>query len=189
MTLPVSLPEPEQELAVELASPSARIGAYVLNMVINFAVVLIFSGVITEGFKYVASRGGDVDAASGWLTLVLLLPIAYGIWQLVWMSQYGQSIGKRIVGIKVISLDGENPGFLSNMLLREVSFNVISLGFLRIVVFLLANLGFEERTWTVSLLGFPLLVCLIMLFRTQTQRRTLQDYLAGTLVVKARKGQ
>ncbi|WP_037586489.1 RDD family protein [Stenoxybacter acetivorans] len=212
MALSIGTQESEQELEVELASPVARIGACALNMVINFIMVSI-SSFMMLGFMYMPPL----------VPLGCVLAITYFIWQIKWMSQYGQSIGKCIFGIKVIKLNGENPGFIRNILLRECVSYLIIFGFIFCIAMLNADSadaslniirGLYSVPWlfSIAILFFLVdiypttanlpvmyglydiprliwLICLIMLFRTQTQRRTLQDYLAGTLVVKVKKGQ
>ncbi|WP_037586488.1 RDD family protein [Stenoxybacter acetivorans] len=218
MAVSIGTQELEQKLEVELASPVARIGAFILNVIINS--VLLFS-ISTLNFLMIAhAMTGTVAAISAALYVsyffLLFLWLSCGVCQLVWMTKYGQSIGKRIFGIKVVKLNGENPGFLSNVLLRECVFYLIIFGFIFCIAMLNANaatasLHIYSIPWFfgIAILSFlvgtnpaaanllviyglnniPWLICLIMLYRTNTQRRTLQDYLAGTLVVKARKGQ
>lgn len=41
------------------------------------------------------------------------------------MSKTGQSFGKRIMKIKVINLDGRNPGFVGTVQIREILFQTI----------------------------------------------------------------
>ncbi|WP_037586490.1 RDD family protein [Stenoxybacter acetivorans] len=207
MALSIGMQEPGQKLEVELASPVARIGVCALNMVINFVMISI-SVFMIAGFMYMLPL----------IPFWLLVAITYSIWQIKWMSQYGQSIGKCIFGIKVIKLNGENPGFIRNVLLRECVFYLIILGFIFCIAMLNADStaaglhlvrGLYSIPWffgigilfflvgidpAASAANFPViyglnnipwLICLIMLYRTNTQRRTLQDYLGGTLVVKA----
>ncbi|WP_037586493.1 RDD family protein [Stenoxybacter acetivorans] len=207
MALSVRTQIPEQELEVELASAGERIGAYVLNNIINMAVLLIpFAFIVVGIYKQAAaSRGGYADDTPisffHGAVLIGVLYIPYCIWQLVWMSKYGQSIGKRIVGIKVIKSNGENPGFVGTVLLREVVF-ILIVGFIASIIGFVAGFvgavsgvsgvsnngyGFVPLMVNVAIGWTPWLICLIMLFQTKTWRRTLQDYLAGTLVVKAEK--
>ena len=40
-------------------------------------------------------------------------------WQCYWMWKRGQSIGKKIMGIKVIRLDNRSPDFRTNVIKRE----------------------------------------------------------------------
>nr|WP_051940519.1 RDD family protein [Stenoxybacter acetivorans] len=108
------------------------------------------------------------------------------------MSKYGQSIGKRIVGIKVIKSNGKNPGFVGNVLLRECVFYLI-IGFVVSIIATVFFNGADTDTIVANLrtmiwlVYMPWLICFGMLYQTKIWRRTLQDYLAGTLVVKAEK--
>lgn len=97
-------------------------------------------------------------------TINLAVLAAYGFLQILLMSVKGQSIGKRIMGIKVIDKNGSNPGFLGTVLAREVLF----LGLL--IFFKIVG-------------ALPYLICLVMLFVPKFKRRTLQDKLMGSVVV------
>lgn len=104
------------------------------------------------------------------LTIILLLILT--IWQIVWMSKYGQSIGKRISNIRVVTTTGDNPGFIRNVLLREILFKLL----------LIAGIVFTFG------LGFLLyILSMLLVFITSIKRRMLQDYLAQTIVVKVDK--
>ena len=191
----------DNETEVELASPWARMGAYLINSLLSVVVMLpvvisMISVILSGDFNVIVgledsqflTRLGLSMAASLLLGIILL------VWQIVWMVQRGQSIGKRLLGIKVIGLNGENPGFVGTVLLREIVYYLIVL----VITFILgAILGvvmaaggapdaIEQYNYVFDLLGYiPTIICTVMLFRSQALRRTLQDYLAKTLVVKA----
>ena len=196
-TLP---PGNNDEMEVELAGPWARMGAYLINSLLSVVVMLPF--IIAAWPLMVAELSGQSINADNInpggifisLAISMLLGLILLVWQIVWMVQRGQSIGKRLLGIKVIGLNGENPGFVGTVLLREVVYYLIVL----VIIFILgAILGavmavggaldaIEQYSYVFDLLGYiPTIICTIMLFRSQTLRRTLQDYLAKTLVVKA----
>ena len=196
-TLP---PGNNDEMEVELAGPWARMGAYLINSLLSVVVMLPF--IIAAWPLMVAELSGQSINADNInpggifisLAISMLLGLILLVWQIVWMVQRGQSIGKRLLGIKVIGLNGENPGFVGTVLLREVVYYLIVL----VISFILgAILGavmavggaldaIEQYSYVFDLLGYiPTIICTIMLFRSQTLRRTLQDYLAKTLVVKA----
>ncbi len=196
-TLP---PGNNDEMEVELAGPWARMGAYLINSLLSVVVMLPF--IIAAWPLMVAELSGQSINADNInpggifisLAISMLLGLILLVWQIVWMVQRGQSIGKRLLGIKVIGLNGENPGFVGTVLLREVVYYLIVL----VITFILgAILGavmavggaldaIEQYSYVFDLLGYiPTIICTIMLFRSQTLRRTLQDYLAKTLVVKA----
>ena len=196
-TLP---PGNNDEMEVELAGPWARMGAYLINSLLSVVVMLPF--IIAAWPLMVAELSGQSINADNInpggifisLAISMLLGLILLVWQIVWMVQRGQSIGKRLLGIKVIGLNGENPGFVGTVLLREVVYYLIVL----VITFILgAILGavmavggaldaIEQYSYVFDLLGYnPTIICTIILFRSHTLRRTLQDYLAKTLVVKA----
>lgn len=193
-------PGNDGEMEVELASPWVRMGAYLINSLLSVAVMLPFI-IVAWPFVLAGFSGQNPDTSSlnlSGMVLALGISIVLGlgllVWQLVWMVQRGQSIGKKVLGIKVIGLNGENPGFVGTVLLREIVYYLIVL----VITFILgAILGavmavggsleaIEQYSYVFDLLGYiPTIICTVMLFRSQTLRRTLQDYLAKTLVVKA----
>lgn len=117
--------------------------------------------------------------------------LIYAIFQFTQMSKTGQSFGKRLMGIKVIGIDGQNPGFVGTVLLREGVYNIIiqiiSAIFLLILanVFNFSHIGINALYW-ISIYSFPF-TCLIMLFLKNINYRTLQDHLAKTIVIKVEK--
>lgn len=118
--------------------------------------------------------------------LLWLLPVIITIAQIILLCKHGQSIGKRLMNIRLLKTDGSNPSFTGAILLREVVFDLILTAISSIFIFLVSpNLsssnGLSEM---ISVLAY--LVCLIMLF-TAKDRRTLQDWLAGTIVVQLPK--
>ena len=104
------------------------------------------------------------------------------------MSKAGQSIGKYLLKIKVIKLDGRNPGFVGTVLIREIMFYTISgiFSYLLIEFYIyLLNVDMLAVLILNPVYGYLIpLFCLVMLFRVDTNRRTLQDYLAKTIVIK-----
>ncbi|PIT28485.1 hypothetical protein BGI37_02675 [Snodgrassella alvi] len=121
--------------------------------------------------------------------LYIILPmVIFALWQTIQMSITGQSIGKRLMGIKVIGIYGQNPGFIGTVLLREIIFKKISF-IIAILLYLFVNPFRSPNLVGDILFNFPLLAifCLIMLFLKKINYRTLQDYLAKTIVIKAEK--
>ncbi|PIT14617.1 hypothetical protein BGI30_03015 [Snodgrassella alvi] len=173
--------EIEVEVEVELASPWSRIAAVIINVLIfHLGMILgtLFFGLLVKMLH---------SALAGKICIILatLVPLLmYFIGQCFMMSTRGQSFGKKLLGIKVIGIDGSNPGFIGTVLLREI-FPFIVL----IIIDLLLNLIFYQNIYTalkkpnfISLFFYA--TCLFMLFRTTTYRRTLEDYLAKTIVIK-----
>jgi uncharacterized RDD family membrane protein YckC len=100
----------------------------------------------------------------GWLAL-----LAVQVWML---ASRGQSIGKRIVGIRIVMADGSKAGLVQAWLMREVLITVIGMvaGFIPFVGPVLVRPVFHLVDW-----------CLIF----RDDQRCLHDSLAGTRVVKA----
>ncbi len=98
--------------------------------------------------------------ASETIQLGLILVGAFGmIVQVVLLSSHGQTIGKRLMGLRIVRADtGRNGGFVTNVLLRAVVNGLLGL---TIVYFVVDSL--------------------FLLFRN---RLCLHDYVAGTKVVK-----
>jgi uncharacterized RDD family membrane protein YckC len=154
----------EQYGGAQLASLGARLGGALLDTLIGLAAV-------APGFIYllVASmadnnRGGMRGAAlAGPFVLMGIGALAIVIVQWVMISQSGQSIGKRIVGTRIVRLDGSLPGFGYGVAMRNwvpgIISNIPYLGFL----FAIAN----------------------VLFIFGAERRCLHDHIAGTRVVQA----
>ena len=79
-------------------------------------------------------------------------------------SARGQTIGKKLVNIQIVrSKDGQNGGFVSNVLLRAIVNSFISL--------------------------IPLYLLIDTVFIFSDTKRCLHDRLAGTIVVKKIAGQ
>ena len=98
------------ELEYELASLGERILGRLLDEVILAAYVIGLLFLI--GFANI----GDFLDNNVWLAIILALPVVcYDLFSEVFFN--GQSIGKRVTGIKVVSLNGERPS-LSQYLIR-----------------------------------------------------------------------
>lgn len=183
---------------VELAGPWQRIIAALINLALLFACIfvsLVLVLVFVSFFSFNHPIWTDITdsrliAAS--LVAVFLPMLGIGIWQAVWMNRYGQSVGKRLLDIKVIRSDGGRAGFVRYVLLREAAYyTLLTLGDMLLAYLLFVRpqapslesyLAWgdspEWLSWTACA------VCLVMLFITRLNRRTLQDFLAGTLVIR-----
>jgi len=108
-------------------------------------------------------RGGGM-IIMGWLVVMLI--------QLVLLSLRGQSIGKILLGIRVVKVaDGSRAGFLHAWLLREALMTVC--GFLVCIVPLLGFLMLR-----------PVFHLVDWLMIMRSDQRCLHDLIAGTKVVK-----
>lgn len=100
--------------------------------------------------------------------LLLGAMLLLGIVQIVLLSTRGQTIGKRILGIRIVRLDGTRVGFVRAWLLRE---------FVPALIGIVPIIG--------PFLLRPLFTLVDWCFVFRDDRRCIHDFIAGTKVVKA----
>lgn len=175
-------------MTAELASPWARIIAVLINGLLNIIAVLPMFYSFTPSNKSYSQEIAKIGFILG-----LILVLGLTIWQITWVAQYGQTIGKKIMNIKVIKIRGEKAGFNHIIFMREIIFAFIATISINLIIIILTfaisylmpehlNALSDSLAWLHFL---PYLICLPMLFFPKNSRRTLQDYLAKTLVIKA----
>lgn len=161
-----------EEDEMELADPWQRI----LARLIDYAFSLPFAGL--GGFLFFFAFFDFVNkphspGSEYWMLGYLVLPIAIGAAiQAVFMVRSGQSIGKKMIGIRVVNAEGELPGFARYVLLREGLFYIIMI----LLYFIPLLAEFIQFAWLVA--------NLVLLFDPARNRQTLPDMLAKTYVVK-----
>lgn len=222
-------------VTVQLASPWRRIVAYSINCALYYLILFIGIQIFNQSNKlneygndyplqvWFLSDFGDYKPINDLGNLIFLddiynptllliyivVPILlFRLVQTILMSKKGQSIGKLIMGIKVINYNGKKAGFARLVLVREVIFICLISKLLYNKFF---SINYFKRTIneifytnffsSSDLLYYKLylklmncidpivVICVIMLFIARSNRRTLQDYFAGTIVVKATKPQ
>lgn len=112
----------------------------------------------------------------------LLGLLLYFAFQAILMSLTGQSLGKKLVGIRVITLQTRKAGFYHAVLLREIVFNLVCIFLIGMI---LMALGLDDNVGAIGLLWLPYVASLSKLSDEQDNCRTPQDKLAGTAVVRA----
>lgn len=146
-----------------LAEPLKRIGARVIDGVIWFIISALVPGVLGGG------PFGDAGFAVAFILSIVsgLLVVAY---EVVMIGNYGATLGKRALGLRVVNEDGSDPDY--NTGLRRMGLYIIFI-FVGLIPFLgaLAYLA-------VAIAG------LVMLF-TDSQRQTPWDKVGKTLVLEA----
>lgn len=177
---------------LELATPAYRLCAITINQLFQYIIFLpisIYS--LSALFDAMGEEDNSFDAMEeeydsdeltqfflDWLTLPQTLTIIcltitaliiFTAWQINWMSKYGQSIGKRMLNLRVIRTNGDNPGFVRNVILREIVYQLIVV----IIGSLTLGIGY-----------FVFMFVPAMVFINKWQRRTLPDFLADTIVVR-----
>ncbi len=158
-------PEP----SASLAGRGSRLGAYLLDQLI--ALVLILPGL----WKLLQPFMKDLEAGNAptpeellaniapALPLLIIPLLAFVIVQVVMLVKNGQTIGKRMLGIRIVKLDGSNPGFTNVIIMRGILPGLIG--------------------------GIPMvgpvfsLIDVLLIFRED--HRCVHDMIAGTIVVEA----
>lgn len=113
----------------ELADRGSRLGATLLDSLIFFGMVYlpIF---IPAVFAGAAQSAAGEDAAGGLLVLGSVLMLAgFIVWlwlTLMYMKRNGQSMGKKLVGIKVVRTDGSPASLARLVWLRNVVNGLLS---------------------------------------------------------------
>ena len=146
-----------------LAGRGTRLGAHIVDS-------LLYAGSIIPGAILLGiGAGNNQDVAIGLgAALMGLCALGFLIFQVYLISTSGQSLGKRWLGIKIVKVDGTEPGFVHGWLLR---------GFLMYILTTVLNVATMVLG---SVLG---LVNVLMIFGDE--RRCLHDHIAGTKVIIA----
>lgn len=176
-----------QEIEVGIAGAGDRILAALLNQLFTFLILLVpFVGLIVFAIKNEGRIVGSEEivglllgTTSFWVGLAGIL--VYTVVQIYYMSRDGQSLGKKIMRIRVLKTDGRNPGFVGTVLVREIAWSVL-------VAIIAAVIGLavgDNGENAINLLAF--LANFVLLFMVKRDRRTLYDILADTVVVKLPK--
>ncbi len=145
--------------ALELAGRGARLGARFIDAFIFLAVV--FVGIIPALTLGEAPANRAIAVAALWFVSWLL---ALGAWNLVLLHRHGQSVGKRLVKVRIVRSNGERSSLARLVVLRWLVPGLFSSFPYLGVVFALVNIFFIFRD----------------------DRRCLHDHLADTIVVTAR---
>jgi len=172
LDLNVSITTPENiQFVYHIAGPFRRLPAFLLDILFRYLIlfglflVIIFSGVL----QLIPFSGSVVLAIV--IVFVFLLSWFYGLFLEAWMN--GQTFGKRVLGLRVVSIDGR-PINASQATIRN---------FLRIAdIFPFAPIVIDEDLGTIAYVIPTFLVTLIcMLLTTRFQR--VGDLAAGTMVI------
>ncbi len=158
---------------VALGDRGARLLAKLLDEVLALACALPGAALLGFGFlkDLVASRDSaqlsemDLAGNTAGLGVLALGVLALAVVQIWMISTRGQSIGKRVFGVRIVrDLDGALPGFVHGWLLRSFVPGLIGM---------------------IPLGGGFLFALVDVCFIFRRDRRCIHDFIAGTRVVKA----
>ena len=97
---PVSRLEDFPTHVLHLATRISRLGAYLLDL-FSIGLLGIVAAIILPSF---AKSGGSAESVG--IAVVVIAMLAVWVVHIVFLYKYGQTIGKRLVGIKVVQMDG-----------------------------------------------------------------------------------
>ncbi|HVF72602.1 MAG TPA: RDD family protein [Chthoniobacterales bacterium] len=140
-----------------LAGRGARLGAVLLDL-LALAVCLL------PGLVVIWSDGNDETTVTAGVVVCAIGFIALAALQLVWLTSRGQTIGKRVLGIRIVKYaDDSLPGFLHAVVYRAILPGMIS---------------------NIPLVG-PVFGLVDICFIFSEERRCLHDLFASTKVINA----
>ena len=151
-TRTLTVPRP----GVPLASRWSRFLAWFLDLLLNVGSAL-------PAFTAAVAVPGDGEhGALPYVAIGLACYLCLWAYQAWLRATRGQTIGKRVVGIRIVSHeDGSNPGFWRAVFLRDLV------------------------PWFIDLLVFRVFGIIDVAFILGRERRCVHDYMAATMVVQA----
>jgi uncharacterized RDD family membrane protein YckC len=110
--------QPENRVDLDLAPPGARVGARVIDTLLGVGIYVSISLIL------VAS--GDIDIVdeealytdTARQALLWIPPLLWGLYEVSMILKRGQTLGKMVTKIKVITVDGEEPPQIRHALIR-----------------------------------------------------------------------
>jgi len=163
-------PQPTQDTYdVEAASRLSRLGAALVDLLVAFAplgalVILVPMALLS----------GGTGSLVVFILLAGVITLAIVITQIVLLVRNGQTIGKKALGIRMITSTGETPSLWRVFFLRWLPFMVLAA-----VIEVVVEMGARVK-------GSGNIIHLVdVLFIFQPTRRCLHDLVADTHVVKA----
>jgi uncharacterized RDD family membrane protein YckC len=150
---------------VEAASRLSRLGAALVDALAGFAPLGALA-ILAPG----ALLTGHIGSVMGLIAVAGVVALAVLITQIVLLVRHGQTIGKRALGIRMITSDGEIPGIWRVFFLRWLPLAVVG----AVVEMVLKVRGSGSIIHLVDVL---------LIF--QPTRRCLHDLFADTHVIKA----
>jgi uncharacterized RDD family membrane protein YckC len=152
--------DPEDPAEAELATRSQRFGAALLDLVVGlfFGIPVMMALGMWEYVKHGRPAPTSLTMLSSLLGFIFFV-LAHGYF----LKKNGQTIGKKLVGVRIADLDGEVPSFGRLIGLRYLPISLVTL---------------------IPALG-QLLPLIDVLFIFRSDRRCVHDLIAGTKVVRA----
>ncbi len=169
---------PEAEPTPQTQSPAAPVPASRIMRFCGFVLECVLSSILSALYlpAVILAARGSITAGIGAMGLASLVLLAYCIFNLVCLYRSGQTIAKKMVGIRIVNVDGSRTPLWKIIVLRYGIYFILS-----IVVNVLRNVPLVGSL-AAGLFSIFFLVDSCFIFRGD--RRTIHDHVAGTIVVK-----
>ncbi len=177
---PRALVEDAQADAPAQMVPATRLSRF-LAVLVDSAPFLVFGVLIAiiAPAMFMSSFDPNSTSSGAMMTLGIvgmlfgLVSIGWLIWMAIWVHRYGQTIGKRALGIRVVRMDGSRVSMARFFFLRNLSIAVIG--------WVVMAIGMAIHMRFLGNLVQPIDALLIF----GAARRCLHDQVADTQVVTA----
>jgi uncharacterized RDD family membrane protein YckC len=168
------------DLEFEMAEFHRRLFAWVIDVILQ----ILYLVIAFEILKTSVSASDFFDDSTNLRIILLLLPLPIFFYHpLCEIFLNGQSFGKMVLGIRVVSEDGGRPSisqFIIRAVIRAGDWAIVSIMFLNVSVFL-------NKELRIFLLGsFLLLIADIILVAASKKSQRLGDILAHTILVSTK---
>jgi uncharacterized RDD family membrane protein YckC len=174
-----------EELAAILMTPTHKYNTFAKRIVAG-----LIDGIIFIPFSILDNIVEDTDNKTMFIGLTLFHTICWTLYVVIGHGIYGQTIGKRLMGIKVFQLNEKNLIGYSNAFLREsVWFFSVIAGIIYLTLNTTNTATLNEEVKAIyynDIVGMTSGIWLILELATMffnKKRRALHDFLAGSVVV------
>lgn len=170
---------------IEFTAPPfyRRLAAWVIDIIIQVFYLIVALRLLS--WLSFSMRGDDSNMKMWAISLLLFLPfIMYHV--ILEITMHGQSIGKKLLGIKVVSENGGRPSigqFIIRWLMRTMDVTVIMM----IILIPYAQIFGPQVYWGMAF-SMALLLADLILVNTRKQQR-LGDILAHTVLIDTKQNE
>jgi len=170
-----------EHLALVTATRGSRFLAVLIDMspalVFGIVAAIMVPGMLLTGTFDTANAGGALMTLGALAFVFLALMVGWIVWTVVLVYRYGQTVGKKVMGIRVVRMDGSRVSFPRFLFLRW-----LAMAFIGGVIGGIA--GAMHMRYVGNLMS---LVDALFIFGPAC--RCLHDYVADTQVVTAASSQ
>lgn len=162
----------------ELSGIDKRFFAWLIDLVIRFLFLVILSAILHKIFGNNSDDFTENNERKAAISIAVMLPIMF--YYFIFETFFnGQSIGKKLLNIRVVSLEGYKP--TATQYLIRWCFRLVDLGFFSLIF--LGQVGVFTN-WALGLsFGIPSLFAIFYVLNSKKEQR-LGDLASGTVVIK-----